>query len=147
MQKGNEEKFVFEVISVDIDWDMDFENLIFGCRAKVKVRIGDRVKLGYATSKDGQVNAFDLALRKVLEEFYPEISEVKLTDYRVELIDRWKGTEAYVKVIMKVEWGEGKQAEMEAIGSDLVATSIDALSSAYNFAIADLISGKDSVLV
>ncbi len=140
---------IFEVLAVDIDWSMDCENLILGCRAKVKVRIGNRIKLGFATSRDGQINAFDLALRRVVGEFFPEINEIRLTDYRVELAEGSKGTEAYVKVKIRIEYGEGaskESTEMEAIGSDLVATTIEAISSAYQYAIQQIISQRESII-
>lgn len=150
MVRGEKEgDFIFEVLSVDIDWSMDFENLMLDCRARIKVRIENKIKFSYATSKDGQINAFDLALRKVISEFYPEINEITLKDYKVELVADREGvsTDAYVKVVIRMEWGDGRQTQVEAIGSDLVAASIEALSSAYNFALKDIISHKETILV
>ncbi|MBU0672693.1 MAG: citramalate synthase [Candidatus Margulisbacteria bacterium] len=50
---------------------------------------------------DGPVNAIDNALRKVLETIYPEIKSVKLTDYKVRVLDSAAGTAAKVRVIVE----------------------------------------------
>jgi LeuA allosteric (dimerisation) domain. len=80
----------FEVLSCNIDWEIDYESMIFGCKAKIKVRIDNKIKLGYSTSKDGQIYAFDMALKNILQEFYPEISKIKVTDYKAEIIEKEK---------------------------------------------------------
>jgi len=45
------------------------------------------------------VNALDDALRKALYVFYPELSEVRLTDYKVRVLTDKKGTGASVRVL------------------------------------------------
>ena len=50
---------------------------------------------------DGPVNALDSALRKVLEKIYPAIKSVKLTDYKVRVLDSEAGTAAKVRVIVE----------------------------------------------
>jgi len=50
---------------------------------------------------DGPVNALDNALRKVLEKIYPAIKTVKLTDYKVRVLDSEAGTAAKVRVIVE----------------------------------------------
>jgi 2-isopropylmalate synthase len=50
---------------------------------------------------DGPINALDEALRKVLEDIYPEIKSVKLTDYKVRVLNSQAGTAARVRVIIE----------------------------------------------
>ncbi|MCX5750607.1 MAG: citramalate synthase [Candidatus Saganbacteria bacterium] len=50
---------------------------------------------------DGPINALDGALRKALIDIYPEIKEVKLTDYKVRVLDSKEGTAAKVRVIVE----------------------------------------------
>jgi len=54
------------------------------------------------TSADGYgpVEALDKALRKVLERFYPQLKEVKLTDYKVRILDEEDGTKAVTRVLI-----------------------------------------------
>jgi 2-isopropylmalate synthase len=46
------------------------------------------------------VNALDAALRKALAELYPEVEEIRLTDYKVRVIDEDSGTAATVRVLL-----------------------------------------------
>ena len=55
---------------------------------------------------NGPVNALDTALRKALVEFYPEVQEIRLTDYKVRVIDEGSGTEATVRVMIDSSDGE-----------------------------------------
>ena len=56
---------------------------------------------------NGPVNALDKALRKALEEFYPNLSEVQLVDYKVRILDEYAGTAAKVRVL--IESTDGKR--------------------------------------
>jgi len=50
---------------------------------------------------DGPVNALDAALRKALEQFYPDITDVRLIDYKVRVVNARAGTAAKVRVIIE----------------------------------------------
>jgi 2-isopropylmalate synthase len=54
-----------------------------------------------ASEGDGPVDAMNGALRKALERFYPEISSVRLEDYKVRVLDTSEGTEAKVRVLIE----------------------------------------------
>ena len=42
-----------------------------------------------------------LRLRKALERFYPQVNEVKLTDYKVRVLDSGQATAAKVRVLIE----------------------------------------------
>ncbi|MDD5593713.1 MAG: citramalate synthase [Candidatus Margulisbacteria bacterium] len=65
-------------------------------KIKVKAKIFDAVGEG-----DGPVNALDAALRKVLENIYPDLKMMKLTDYKVRVLNSEAGTAARVRVIIE----------------------------------------------
>ena len=48
----------------------------------------------------GVVNALDLALRKALLPFYPEIADVSLVDYKVRILDGHDATAAKTRVLI-----------------------------------------------
>ena len=54
-----------------------------------------------AAEGDGPVNALDTALRKALAEFYPELKGIRLSDFKVRVIDTEAGTAAKVRVLME----------------------------------------------
>ncbi len=77
--------------------------------AVIKMRVGDRV-IHTAAEGNGPVNALDNALRKALEDFYPEIRSMTLSDYRVRVLDGDRGTGALVRVLIETSdrhntWG------------------------------------------
>ncbi|MFH0762297.1 MAG: citramalate synthase [Candidatus Omnitrophota bacterium] len=50
---------------------------------------------------DGPVNALDNALRKALKEFYPTLSKMRLSDFKVRVLDEKTGTAARVRVLIQ----------------------------------------------
>lgn len=65
---------------------------------KVKVK---GVKEHTAAEGDGPVNALDNALRKALKEFYPTLSKMHLSDFKVRVLDEKAGTAARVRVLIQ----------------------------------------------
>jgi 2-isopropylmalate synthase len=60
-----------------------------------------------AATGNGPVNALDRALRKALRQFYPQIDEVELLDYKVRVLGGGEGTGATVRVL--IESGDGHE--------------------------------------
>jgi 2-isopropylmalate synthase len=75
--------------------------------ANVTLKAQDNVLTASATG-NGPVNALDLALRQCLSTLYPAIAGVRLTDYKVRVIDFKKGTAARVRVM--IEWSDHKRS-------------------------------------
>lgn len=85
-----------------------------GYRVVVEERKGDAGPIAEATVRlkvkgipehtaalgNGPVNALDHALRKALEEFYPNLKEMSLLDYKVRILDESKGTGAKTRVLI-----------------------------------------------
>ncbi len=75
--------------------------------AMVKVKVGKDV-IHTAAEGDGPVNALDRALRKALLQFYPSLKQVKLTDYKVRILEESTGTESQVRVLIESSDGESQ---------------------------------------
>jgi 2-isopropylmalate synthase len=54
-----------------------------------------------AAEGNGPVNALDNALRKALIQFYPDIKQMHLTDYKVRVLDEKDATAAKVRVLIE----------------------------------------------
>jgi len=54
-----------------------------------------------AAEGDGPVNALDNALRKALKDFYPTLSKMQLSDFKVRVLDEQAGTAAKVRVLIQ----------------------------------------------
>jgi len=63
------------------------------------VHVGDERILAVAEG-NGPVNALDAALRKAVGSAYPELSRIRLTDYRVRVLDTASGTGAVTRVLI-----------------------------------------------
>jgi 2-isopropylmalate synthase len=58
----------------------------FSAYAYIKILVDDIDEVT-AAEGDGPVNAMDLALKKAMEVFYPELTHVRLTDFKVRVIN------------------------------------------------------------
>ncbi len=74
--------------------------------ATIKVKVDDRI-VHTAAEGDGPVNALDQALRKALVQFYPDLTVVELTDYKVRILEETAGTASQVRVL--IESSDGKE--------------------------------------
>ncbi len=90
----------FEVVSLEVNTKV-IGNKQSQTTATVTIKAQDGVHSATA-SGHGPVNALDLCLRQCLSSLYPGISNVKLTDYKVRVLDSKKSTAAKVRVL--VEW-------------------------------------------
>src|SRR3989475_2311495 len=69
--------------------------------AEATVRVRAKGMLEHtARPGNGPVNALDHALRKALEEFYPNLKTMRLLDYKVRILDESKGTAAKTRVLI-----------------------------------------------
>jgi 2-isopropylmalate synthase len=69
----------------------------------IKAQVG--VHSAMATGH-GPVNALDLCLRRCLAPLYPSIASVRLTDYKVRVLEKSSGTGARVRVMVQQTDGD-----------------------------------------
>ncbi|MFQ5615119.1 MAG: citramalate synthase [Anaerolineales bacterium] len=105
--------------------------------ATVKVRVGDQVH-HTASEGNGPVNALDAALRKALLGAYPSLAGVRLTDYKVRILDGDRGTAAGVRVLIDTENGGARWSTVGA-STNIIKASWQALADSMEFA---LLNGK-----
>ena len=74
--------------------------------ATIKVKV-DESMVHTAAEGDGPVDALDKALRKALLQFYPDLTAVKLIDYKVRILEETAGTASQVRVL--IESSDGKE--------------------------------------
>jgi len=73
--------------------------------ATIKVKVDDRI-VHTAAEGNGPVNALDQALRKALIQFYPDLTAVELTDYKVRILEETAGTASQVRVLIESSDGQ-----------------------------------------
>jgi 2-isopropylmalate synthase len=98
--------------------------------ATIMIAVGDKVE-HTAAMGNGPVNAMDNALRKALEKFYPEVSEVRLIDYKVRVI-RQTGTGSSVRVLIQSEDRESNWGTV-GVSHNIIEASWQALVDSIRF--------------
>ncbi len=101
------------------------------CQASVKVLVGAEAEHTIAEG-DGPVNALDQALRNALVKFYPQLKRVRLSDYKVRILDSTAGTGARTRVL--IESTDGKE-EWGTVGvhDNIIEASVQALSDSLEY--------------
>lgn len=103
----------------------------FSSTAMVKISV-DGVSAITAAEGDGPVHALDSALRKALERFYPELSQVHLIDYKVRVLNAEIATAAKVRVLIESSDGVDTWTTV-GVSSDIVEASWIALVDSLEY--------------
>ncbi|RLG06566.1 MAG: citramalate synthase [Thaumarchaeota archaeon] len=97
----------------------------------IKVRIGDKVRVEGGEGV-GPVHAIDIALRKALEQDYPELKNVKLIDYKVILPEAERDTASMVRVFIKFTDGS-RTWSTTATSTNIIEASLNALVQGLDY--------------
>ncbi len=112
-----------------IDENRGDGNLISEATVKIKVK---GVMENTVGEGDGPVNALDQALRKALTKFYPSLKDVRLTDFKVRVLDAKEGTAAKVRVL--IESQDGKDAwGTVGVSENILEASWEALVDSIDY--------------
>jgi 2-isopropylmalate synthase len=113
----------FEVVGYEVTTRMNA-----GTTATVTLTINDDVHTATALGH-GPMNALDLCLRQCLAAVYPQIAHVRLTDYKVRVLEPKKGTAAKVRVL--VEWSDHRRSwATVGVSDNVIEASWRALADA-----------------
>jgi len=113
-------------------------------RATATVRIGTRGGDHIETAHGhGPVNALDTCLRKCLSAL-PGVNEVRLTDYKVRVLDSGKGTAAKVRVL--VEWSDRNRSwSTVGVSEDVIEASWEAMVTALQLELMRLLDSENEI--
>ncbi len=103
------------------------------CEAVVKVRVGEQSEHRVAEG-DGPVNALDGALRSALVRHFPQLGDVRLTDYKVRIIDSQSGTAAKTRVLIESSDGRDEWGTV-GVHDNIVEASLQALVDSLEYAL------------
>jgi len=99
--------------------------------ATVKVHAGGRRAIATAEG-NGPVNALDRAMREALVELFPALEAVRLTDYKVRILDDAAGTDAITRVLIGSSDGK-KNWSTVGVHENVIAASWTALEDALAY--------------
>ncbi|MEW5977240.1 MAG: citramalate synthase [Acidobacteriota bacterium] len=99
--------------------------------AVIKLKV-DGVEEHTAAEGVGPVSALDHALRKSLTTFFPCIKEVRLTDYKVRVLNAKSGTDAKVRVLVESSDGHETWGTV-GVSENIIEASWQALVDAISY--------------
>jgi 2-isopropylmalate synthase len=99
--------------------------------AMVKVRVQGEI-LHTAAEGNGPVNALDIALRKALLGYYPQIANFHLSDYKVRILDSDHGTEALTRVLIDTRNATSRWSTVGA-STNIIEASWRALADSVEY--------------
>ena len=103
----------------------------FGAYAVVKVDVNGETRMA-AADGNGPVNALDKALREALGNFFPELTKVVLTDYKVRVLETNHATGAKVRVIIESSDGNSSWRTV-GVSTDVIEASLLALIDSIDY--------------
>ncbi|RPH38664.1 MAG: citramalate synthase, partial [Planctomycetota bacterium] len=85
-----------------------------------------------AAEGNGPVSALDAALRKALDEFYPNLKTMSLRDYKVRILEGTAGTSAKTRVL--ITSGDGHETwGTVGVGHNIIEASWQALVDSVDY--------------
>ncbi len=133
---------LFEVVNFDVTTKMDGV-FATATSATVTVKVQE-AEFTATASGHGPMNALDEAVRQCLSPLYPAIANVRLTDYKVRVLDSKKGTAAKVRVL--VEWSDHRRSwATVGVSENVIEASWLALIDAIRLELMRLAEKDDAI--
>jgi len=101
--------------------------------ATLKVSVNGEQQLTVAEG-DGPVHALDGAMRKALCHFYPQLEHVRLTDFKVRVVDVKEGTAAKVRVLVESSDEHGSWSTI-GVSTNVIEASWLALADSVEYSL------------
>jgi len=120
----------FELIDFFVNVEHRTGRGIFA-EAMVKVWVQGEV-LHTAAEGNGPVNAMDNALRKALVDYYPQVAQFHLSDYKVRILDSDHGTEAITRVLIDTRNSTSRWSTVGA-STNIIEASWRALADSIEY--------------
>jgi 2-isopropylmalate synthase len=99
--------------------------------ATVKISVNGET-MHTAAEGNGPVNALDIALRRALAPIYSHINDFHLADYKVRILDSYKGSAAITRVMIDTQNGKSRWSTVGA-GANIIDASWRALFDSVEY--------------
>jgi 2-isopropylmalate synthase len=132
----------FELVSFEVSTQISGAR-VTKTAASVTLKAQDGVHSATATGH-GPVNALDLCLRQCLSTLYPSIASVRLTDYKVRVLEPKKGTAARVRVL--IEWSDHRRSwTTVGVSDNVIEASWQAMVDAIRLELMRLMEHDETI--
>ncbi|GGG15342.1 citramalate synthase [Paenibacillus abyssi] len=131
---GGETKEIFKLESFKMLVEKNAGQMVSEAIVKINV---DGETVYTAAEGNGPVNALDNALRKALMQFYPNIMNIHLSDYKVRVIDENDATAAKVRVLIESTDFDNTWSTV-GVSSNIIEASWEALVDSIRYALLNM---------
>jgi 2-isopropylmalate synthase len=123
----------FELDSFRVTVEKD-KNQPCSAHATIKISVDNRQEIT-AAEGHGPVSALDNALRKALDNFFPNLDSMGLVDFKVRVIDGRAGTAAKVRVLIDSR-DQDEIWSTIGVSEDIIEASWQALADSFQYKLA-----------
>ena len=134
---------LFEIKGFQVHCDLA-QSIESNALATVKVTVNGQNILE-AAEGNGPVAALDAALRKALINFYPQIAEFELTDYKVRILDGHSGTAAKTRVLVESRNGHQRWTTV-SVSTNILEASYQAVVEGLEYGLLLLHTSTEAAL-
>lgn len=120
----------FSLESARVIVDKSEKGLLYA-EAILRIKVGGQIE-HTAAEGHGPVDALDKALRKALLPFYPGLSSVKLSDYKVRVLNSDRATAASVRVFIESTDGASSWGTV-GVSENIIEASWQALADGIDY--------------
>jgi 2-isopropylmalate synthase len=106
--------------------------LVTESEATITLEVGGSKQMTVATG-NGPVNALDSALRKALLAIYPQLSDMRLVDFKVRILTPNAGTGAVTRVMIESADGHGERWSTVGVSPNIIDASFNALHDSISW--------------
>ena len=104
---------------------------LYDTTAILEIEVGGTVARTSAEG-NGPVHAMDRGLRSLIDEFYPSLKSVRLTDYKVRVLSSGDGTASIVRVLIESSDGDEVWSSL-GVSTNVIHASWDAMVDALEY--------------
>ncbi len=104
--------------------------------ATIKVAVNGQ-ELITAAEGNGPVSALDNALRRALGNFYPQVAEFQLSDYKVRVLDGQSGAAAMTRVLVELTHGAQRWTTV-GVSTNIIEASYQAVAEGLEYGLTRL---------
>jgi 2-isopropylmalate synthase len=132
-------KKIFDLLGFRVIVEKREDNRLIS-EATIKLKVKGSLQ-HTASEGDGPVNALDSALRKALQGVYPALSKMRLTDFKVRVLDAKSGTAAKVRVLIQSQ-DETDTWTTIGVSENIIEASYQALVDSIEYKLLKDTKGK-----
>ena len=106
--------------------------LVTVSQAVIRIRVGE-LEIMEVAEGIGPVDALDAAMRKTLLPSFPELADVRLTDFKVRILTPQRATAAITRVMIETTDDQGQRWATVGISPNIIDAAYEALNDAITY--------------